>query len=71
MHAVLSVGRAPLGRATRRPLSVPEEEHAATHGGHAGPSHGQAVPAGAALLWIDVHLRDSMSVAHLSHVFAP
>ena len=35
------------------------------------PSHGQAGPAGAALLWIHVHLRDPTSVAHLSHVFAP
>ena len=35
------------------------------------PSHGHAGPAGAALLWIYVHLRDPTSVAHLSHVFAP
>ena len=35
------------------------------------PSHEQAGPAGAALLWIHVHLRDPTSVAHLSHVFAP
>ena len=28
-------------------------------------------PAGAALLWIHVHLRDPTSVTHLSHVFAP
>ena len=35
------------------------------------PSHGHAGPAGAALLWIHVHLRDPTSVAHLSHVFAP
>ena len=34
-------------------------------------SHGHAGPAGAALLWIHVHLRDPMSVAHLLHVFAP
>ena len=34
-------------------------------------SHGQAGPAGAALLWIHVHLRDPAFVAHLSHVFAP
>ena len=35
------------------------------------PSHEHAGPAGAALLWIHVHLRDPTSVAHLSHVFAP
>ena len=35
------------------------------------PSHEQAGPAGAALLWIHVHLREPPSVAHLSHVFAP
>ena len=35
------------------------------------PSHSQVGPAGAALLWIHVHLRDPTSVAHLSHVFAP
>ena len=35
------------------------------------PSHEQAGPAGAALLWIHVHLRDPTSIAHLSHVFAP
>ena len=35
------------------------------------PSHGHAGPAGAALLWIHVHLQDPTSVRHLSHVFAP
>ena len=35
------------------------------------PSHERAGPAGAALLWIHVHLRDLTSVAHLPHVFAP
>ena len=35
------------------------------------PSHGHAGPAGAALLWIHVHLQDPTSIAHLSHVFAP
>ena len=35
------------------------------------PSHEQAGPAGAALLWIHVHLQDPTSVAHLWHVFAP
>ena len=35
------------------------------------PSDGHAGTAGAALLWIQVHLRDPTSVAHLSHVFAP
>ena len=39
-------------------------------GAHA-PPHKRAGPAGAALLWIHVHLRDPTSVAHLSHVFAP
>ena len=34
-------------------------------------SYGQAGPAGAALLWIHVHLRDPTSVAQLLHVFAP
>ena len=33
--------------------------------------HGHAGPAGAALLWIHVHLWDATSIAHLSHVFAP
>ena len=35
------------------------------------PSHGHREPAGAAPLWIHVHLRDPKSVAHLSHVFTP
>ena len=39
--------------------------------GARAPSHERAGPAGAALLWIHVHLRDPTSVAHLSHVFAP
>ena len=49
-----------------------EEEalHRRIEGAHA-PSHERAGPAGAALLWIYVHLRDPTSVAHLSHVFAP
>ena len=49
-----------------------EEEalHRRIRGAHA-PSHERAGPAGAALLWIHVHLRDPTSVAHLSHVFAP
>ena len=34
-------------------------------------SHGHPGPAGPALLWIRVHLRDPTSVAHLSHVFVP
>ena len=34
------------------------------------PSHGEAGPRGAALLCINVHQRDPMSVAHLSHGFA-
>ena len=46
-----------------------EEEalHRRIGGAHA-PSHGRAGPAGAALLWIHVHLLDPTSVAHLSHV---
>ena len=54
------------------PHSCTEEEalHRRIRGAHA-PSHGRAGPAGAALLWIHVHLRDPTSVAHLSHVFAP
>ena len=49
-----------------------EEEalHQRIGGAHA-PSHECAGPAGAALLWIHVHLRDPTSVAHLSHVFVP
>ena len=44
--------------------------HRRIQGAHA-PSHERAGPAGAALLWIHVHLRDPTSVAHLSHMFAP
>ena len=40
-------------------------------GGAHAPSHELAGPAGAALLWIQVHLRHPTSNAHLSHVFAP
>ena len=49
-----------------------EEEalHRRIEGAHT-PSHERAGPAGAALLWIHVHLQDPTSVAHLSHVFAP
>ena len=49
-----------------------EEEalHRRIAGAHA-PSHERAGPAGAALLWIHVHLWDPTSVAHLSHVFTP
>ena len=49
-----------------------EEEalHRRIGGAHA-PSHKRAGPAGSALLWIHVHLRDPTSVAHLSHMFAP
>ena len=35
------------------------------------PSHGQGGRAGAGLLWIQVHLEDPTSVAHLLHVFSP
>ena len=47
-----------------------EALHRRIEGAHA-PSHERAGPAGAALLWIHVHLRDPTFVAHLSHVFAP
>ena len=40
-------------------------------GGAHAPPHECAGRAGAALLWIHVHLRDPTSVAHLSHDFAP
>ena len=39
--------------------------------GARAPSHKRAGPAGAALLWIHMHLRDPTSAAHLSRVFAP
>ena len=44
--------------------------HRRIRGAHA-PLHERVGPAGAALLWIHVHLRDPTSVAHLSHVFTP
>ena len=49
-----------------------EEEalHRRIGGAHA-PSHEPEGPAGAARLWIHVHLQDPTSVAHLSHMFAP
>ena len=49
-----------------------EEEalHLRIGGAHA-PSHERAGPAGAALLWIHMHLREPSSVEHLSHVCAP
>ena len=49
-----------------------EEEalHQRIGGAHA-PSHERAGPRGAALLWIEVHLRDHTCITHLSHVFAP
>ena len=47
-----------------------EALHRCIEGAHV-PSHERGVPAGAAFLWIHVHLRDPTSVAHLSHVFAP
>ena len=40
-------------------------------GGANAPSRDPAGPAGAALLWIHVHLRDPTSGAQLSHVFTP
>ena len=47
-----------------------EALHRRIEGAHA-PSHERAGRAGAALLWIHVHLRDPTPVAHLLHVFAP
>ena len=49
-----------------------EEEalHRRIQGAHA-PSHERAGRAGAAPLWIHVHLRDPTSVAHLFDMFAP
>ena len=47
-----------------------EALHRRIEGAHV-PSQERGGPAGAALLWIHVHLRDPTSVAHLSHVFAP
>ena len=40
-------------------------------GGAHNPLHAHASPAGAALLWIHMHLRHPTSVGLLSHVFAP
>ena len=40
-------------------------------GGARTPWHGHTGSAGAALLWIHVHLRDPASVTNLSHQFAP
>ena len=57
----------PAGPRRRTEEEVP---HRRIEGAQA-PSHERAGPAGAALLWIHVHLRDPTSVAHLSHVFAP
>ena len=56
----------------RGPHRRTEEEalHRRIEGARA-PSHERVGPAGAALLWIHVHLRDPTSVAHLSHVVAP
>ena len=49
-----------------------EEEalHRRIGGAHA-PSHERVRPAGAAPLWIHVHLRDPTSVTHLPHLLAP
>ena len=66
------VAACPWLKPTAGPRRRTEEEalHWHIEGAHA-PSHKPAGPAGAALLWIHVHLRDPTSVAHLSHVFAP
>ena len=58
------------------PLAGPHRriEEEALHrriGAEHAPSHERAGPAGAALMWIQMHLRDPTSFAHLSHVFAP
>ena len=72
MRAVRPGGRVPLARTFAGPRRRTEEEalHRRIGGAHA-PSHERGGPAGAALLWIHVHLRDPTSVAHLSHVLAP
>ena len=69
MRAVRPGGRVPLARTSRR-RTEQEALHRRIEGAHT-PSHDRAGPAGAALLWVHVHLRDPTSVAHLSHVFAP
>ena len=72
-HGVLrSVAACPWPEPPAVPRRRTEKEalHRCIEGAHA-PSHERAGPAGAALLWIHVHLRDPISVAHLSHVFAP
>ena len=57
---------------TAGPRSCTEEEALHQRIGDAHTlSYIRAGPAGAPLLWIHVHLRDPMSGAHLSHVFAP
>ena len=72
MRAVHPGSRVPVARTSRRPAQAHRGEalRRRIEGAHT-PSHEQAGPTGAALLWIHVHLRDPTSVAHLSHVFAP
>ena len=54
------------------PRRRPEEEALRRRIGNAQtPPHGHAGPAGAALVWVYVHMRDPTSVAHLPQVFAP
>ena len=52
-------------------LSTEEEALQRRIEGAQTPSHGQAGPLAASLLWNYVHLRDPTSVVHLSDVFAP
>ena len=72
MRAVRPGSRVPLAQTFAGPCWRTEEEalRQRIEGAHTS-SHEHACPAGAALLWIHVHLRNPTSVAHLSHVFAP
>ena len=72
MRAVRPGGRVPLAGTSRRPAQAHRGGGPApAHRGGTRPSHERAGPAGTALLWIHVHLRDPTSVAHLSHLFVP
>ena len=66
------VAACPLPEPPAGPHRRMEEEalHQRIGGAHT-PSHKRGGAAGAALLWIHVHLRDPTSIAHLSYVFRP
>ena len=63
----------PLARTSRGPAQAHGRGgFAPAHQGSRGHlKHERAGPAGAALLWIHVHLREPTSVVHLLHVLAP